>query len=61
MNKLIASLIVGAFSAVAFASTPAPSAVSSTSPVSATASAKADVKHTNVKPKPAAKKIEAAK
>jgi hypothetical protein len=61
MNKLIASLIVGAFSAAALASTPATSAVSSTSPVGASVNAKTDVKHSNVKPKPATKKAEAVK
>jgi hypothetical protein len=61
MNKLIASLIVGAFSAAALASTPATSAVSSTSPVDASATAKAQAKQTSVKPKPATKKAEAVK
>jgi hypothetical protein len=65
MNKLIASLIVGAFSAASFATTPAPAptpaAVSATGTVTAAALAKADAKASGVKHKTATQKIEAAK
>jgi hypothetical protein len=60
MNKLIASLIVGAFSLSALAGT-APAPTVTTTPAKAEVKAEPKAMHKQVKEKTATKKVEAAK
>lgn len=60
MNKLIASLIVGAFSLGALAGT-APAQAVTTAPAKAEVKAEPKAMHKQVKEKTATKKVEAAK